>query len=90
MNGAVKKVHRLKRVIAWLLTAAIVSGNISQLTVTTAYALRLQNEVNLHPMQGKHLRRKQLRPKRQGLLTSKSPSQPLKRFLKRILTEDRN
>jgi uncharacterized surface anchored protein len=38
MNGAVKKVHRLKRVIAWLLTAAIVSGNISQLTVTTAYA----------------------------------------------------
>lgn len=38
MKGAVKKVHRLKRVIAWLLTAAIVSGNISQLTVTTAYA----------------------------------------------------
>ncbi|MDR1769752.1 MAG: hypothetical protein LBS02_03840, partial [Hungatella sp.] len=38
MNGAVKKVQRLKRVIAWLLTVAIVSGNISQLTVTTAYA----------------------------------------------------
>lgn len=38
MKGAGKKVHRLKRLIAWLLTAAIVSGNISQLTVTTAYA----------------------------------------------------
>jgi hypothetical protein len=40
MKGAVKKVHRLKRVIAWLLTVAIVSGNISQLTVTTRICLR--------------------------------------------------
>ena len=38
MKGAVKKVHRLKRAIAWLLTAAIVAGNISQLSLTTAYA----------------------------------------------------
>ncbi|WP_077612821.1 doubled motif LPXTG anchor domain-containing protein [Clostridium sp. Marseille-P2415] len=38
MKGAIRNVHRLKRVIAWLLTAAIVTGNISQLTVTTAYA----------------------------------------------------
>ncbi|ADL06780.1 doubled motif LPXTG anchor domain-containing protein [Lacrimispora saccharolytica] len=38
MKGAVKKVHRLRRAIAWLLTAAIVAGNLSQLSVTTAYA----------------------------------------------------
>lgn len=38
MRGIMRKVHRLKRVIAWLLTAAIVSGNVSQLTVTTAFA----------------------------------------------------
>uniref|UniRef100_UPI0006D179A7 hypothetical protein n=1 Tax=Clostridium sp. NkU-1 TaxID=1095009 RepID=UPI0006D179A7 len=38
MKGIGKKVHRLKRVIAWLLTIAIVTGNISQLSVTTAYA----------------------------------------------------
>jgi uncharacterized surface anchored protein len=38
MKGVVKEVHRLKRVIAWLLTVAIVTGNISQLSVTTAYA----------------------------------------------------
>ena len=78
MNGAVKKVHRLKRVIAWLLTAAIVSGNISQLTVTTAYASETTERSESSSNAGK------------GLLTSKSPSQPLKRFLKRILTEDRN
>ncbi|MDR0925703.1 MAG: hypothetical protein LBN31_15280, partial [Hungatella sp.] len=38
MKGIGKRVHRLKRVIAWLLTIAIVTGNISQLSVTTAYA----------------------------------------------------
>lgn len=38
MRGAIRKVHRLKKVIAWILTAAIVAGNVSQLTVTTAYA----------------------------------------------------
>jgi len=41
MKGAVKKVHRLRRAIAWLLTAAIVAGNISQLSITTAYASEL-------------------------------------------------
>ncbi len=38
MKGAMRKVHRLKKVIAWILTAAIVAGNVSELTVTTAYA----------------------------------------------------
>lgn len=38
MKGAMKKIHRFKRVLAWLLTIAIVSGNVSQLTAITVYA----------------------------------------------------
>ncbi len=38
MKNARRKVGRLKRAIAWLLTVAIVAGNISQLTVITSYA----------------------------------------------------
>ena len=38
MKGAMKKMRRFKRVIAWLLTIAIVSGNVSQLTAITVYA----------------------------------------------------
>ncbi|MDW2800467.1 doubled motif LPXTG anchor domain-containing protein [Clostridium boliviensis] len=38
MKGAMKKRHQIKRVIAWLLTIAIVAGNVSQLNATTVYA----------------------------------------------------
>ncbi|GLC78880.1 doubled motif LPXTG anchor domain-containing protein [Lacrimispora brassicae] len=44
MKGAVKKVHRLKRAIAWLLTAAIVAGNISQMSVITSHASELATD----------------------------------------------
>ena len=37
MKNARRKVGRLKRGIAWLLTVAIVAGNISQLSVMTSY-----------------------------------------------------
>lgn len=38
MKGAMKKRHQIKRMIAWLLTIAIVAGNVSQLNATTVYA----------------------------------------------------
>ncbi|MEY8355159.1 doubled motif LPXTG anchor domain-containing protein [Lachnospiraceae bacterium 54-53] len=38
MKGARRNMHRLKRGIAWLLTAAIVAGNVSQMSYITSYA----------------------------------------------------
>lgn len=52
MKGAVKKVRRWKKIIAWMLTAAIVAGNVSELSVTTAYASELAG-TRLHSSKGK-------------------------------------
>ena len=49
MKGAMKKIHRLKRIIAWLLTIAIVSGNVSQLTATTVYAAEYTEQKTATP-----------------------------------------
>ena len=38
MKNVMKRVHKLKRIIAWILTIALVSGNVSQLSAVTAYA----------------------------------------------------